>query len=104
MSNTLSGEPYPNDEAVYPSWAYGFEAYDGLELGPVHDVSDDGDGTDYEACSPEDADMWSVYGHCPEGGVVCLEDFCTQAGAYVWASAAILQYPCLQKHGLWPRY
>jgi hypothetical protein len=104
MSNTLRGEPYPNGKAVYPSWAYGFESYDGLEIGPVNDVSEEGDGTEYAACHPECADMWAVYGHCRGGGVVCLEGFCTQAEAYVWASAALLEYPCLQENGLRQRW
>jgi hypothetical protein len=88
---------------IVPSWAYKFSAYDGLEVSPCRDTADEDErriGTCYEQCTREQAEIWSVYGHIPEGGVECLEDFTDEASALSFARHAVLHNPCLQKHGV----
>jgi hypothetical protein len=82
--------------AHIPSWAYDYTHYDGLEIGPVRFVSDD----ELEACHPSQADLWSVYGHLPEGGVEALEDFDTHVEAFNFAFACVENNESLHKHGL----
>jgi hypothetical protein len=86
-----------------PSWAYKFADYDGLEVAPCRDLFIDNDptcGTCVERCSRADAEIWSVYGHCPEGGVECLEDFATEKAANTFANLALLFNATLHKHGV----
>jgi hypothetical protein len=87
-----------------PSWAYSFASFDGLEVAPCRDEMDPDApeelGPCYEQCTREQAEIWSVYGHIPEGGVECLEDFEDEAAALAFARTAVLHNPCLQKYGV----
>lgn len=71
--------------------------FDGLEVAPVQYVDNDGG---LERCMPDEAGMWSVYGHCIAGGVECLDDFNTEAEALAWAHTLLSIAPCLRKHGV----
>jgi hypothetical protein len=35
----------------------------------------------YEVCEPHEADVWTLYGHSPEGGVEAIGDFATREHA-----------------------
>ena len=84
-----------------PFWFETIHDYDGLELAPVAEYEDK-DG--FKFCEPVDdpqeAKFWSVYGHMPEGGVECLEDFPTKARAEDFAGSLLSIFPNLHKHGL----
>lgn len=58
------------------------------------------DETWIERCAPEAAELWSVYGYGPEGCVLCLEDFETEARARAFAAELLETYPNLRKFGL----
>ena len=49
---------------------------------------------------PKDAQFWSVYGHLPEGGVECFEDFKTEQEANAFAEKLLSMFPNLRKYGL----
>lgn len=51
-------------------------------------------------CTPEDAEFWSVYGHCRSGGVLCLEDFPTETEAHAFAKRLLDAWPHLNTYGL----
>ena len=62
--------------AVTPDWMLDIRAYDGLEIQPCHTVGFADRGKEIvEPCEPEQAEFWTVYGHCREGGVNAFEDF-----------------------------
>jgi hypothetical protein len=72
-----------------------------LEIHPVQERADTDDGFSYcEQCTPEEADFWSVYGHLREGGVLCLEDFTTEAEARAFAETLLSAWPWLHAHGI----
>ena len=50
--------------------------YDAIEIHPVHKEFDEGGIiTYYEVCDLKDnPDLFSVYGHLPEGGIECISD------------------------------
>ncbi len=84
-----------------PWWFETIQTYDGLELSAVAEYEDN-DG--FKFCErvddPQEAQFWSVYGHRPEGGVECLEDFDTEQEASDFANRLLSLYPNLQKYGL----
>lgn len=84
-----------------PFWFQTIQSYDGLEIAPVAEYEDK-DGSKF--CEPVDdpkqAHFWSVYGHIPEGGVECLEDFDTGKEALNFANRLLRIYPNLSKYGL----
>lgn len=100
--------------ALIPFWMQEIQSCDGLEIHPVRDghwneetqgprpFSQDNDlETWCEPCAPEEAHFWSVYGHLKTGGVLCLEDFATEAEARRFAERLLAAYPHLRKYGLW---
>ncbi len=54
----------------------------------------------FERCEPEAAEFWSVYGHDRTGGVLCFEDFPTQAQARAFADRLLEVWPHLNSRGL----
>lgn len=86
-------------ESGYPAAC--IHAFDGLEIHPVRELTDETDGTRYcEQCTPQEAQFWSVYGHLREGGVLCLEDFETEAAARRYAHNLLADWPHLHTFGL----
>lgn len=65
-------------KASVPFWMMEIRNYDGLEIHPVHEMTDDTGFQFCEQCGPHEAHFWSVYGHMKEGGVMCFEDFETE--------------------------
>lgn len=51
--------------------------FDAYEIGPCQRFREDGDRDRfyYEPCAPEDADVWTLYGHIPGQGVEAIGDF-----------------------------
>jgi hypothetical protein len=66
-----------------PLKAGGLTRFDGYEIGPCRRCREDGDGDHfyYETCEPEEADVWTLYGHIPNEGVEAIGDFETQKHA-----------------------
>jgi hypothetical protein len=83
-------------------WFYRILEFGGLELHPVRECTDADDGfKTCEQCAPVNADFWSVYGRLLEGGVLCFEDFKTEAAARAFAETLLSAWPHLHAHGLW---
>lgn len=95
--------PIDEAKAVTPWWMMAIRQYDGLEIHPVRNIeSDPATGNIFcEPCEPEEAHLWSVYGHLIEGGVQCFEDFATEAEARAFAMKLLDAYPHLRIFGLW---
>jgi len=84
-----------------PWWFETIHSYDGLELSGVAEYEDENGNTYCERVSdPEEAKLWSIYGHLPEGGVECLEDFTTRQEACEFAYKLLNIFPTLRKYGL----
>ena len=89
-------------ETKAPWWRGEIPSFDGLEIHPVRELIDEEDGSGYcEQCAPDEAHFWSVYGHLRSGGVLCLEDFATEAEARAFARRLLDAWPNLQTFGLW---
>lgn len=85
--------------AQAPWWISEIADCDGLELHPVREITDG--GVPYcEQCEPGEAQFWSVFGHLKEGGVVCFEDFETEAPARLFAEELLAAWPHLRTYGL----
>jgi hypothetical protein len=93
--------PTQQTQTAVPFWFYRLVEFDGLEIHPVRECTEDDRFTYCEPCSPEKADFWSVYGHLREGGVECFEDFKTEAEARAFAETLLSAWPWLQTHGIW---
>ncbi len=82
----IMSDPITAAFAVTPDWMLDIRAYDGLEIQPCHTVGfcrrRQGDRRTVE---PEQAQFWTVYGHCREGGVNAFEDFPDPAAARAFA-------------------
>ena len=88
-------------KAATPFWFETIHGYDGLELAPVAEYEDkDGFKFCERVDDPREAQFWSVYGHLPEGGVECLEDFPTEQEATAFAEHLLSLFPNLRKYGL----
>lgn len=87
--------------AATPWWMMEIQDYNALEVHPVYREIDleTGDYM-YETCKPEQAHLWSVYGHSKQGGLHCFEDFPTQEEAYAFAERLLKGYSHLQEYGL----
>ncbi len=84
-----------------PWWFETIQSYDGLEIAPVGEYEDkDGSKFCERVDDPQEAHFWSVYGHLPEGGVECLEDFATEQEAIAFSKQLLSIYNVLHKHGL----
>jgi hypothetical protein len=60
-------------------------SFDTIEVRPCRIVDRYGIET-VEQCAPEDANLWSIYGHRVTGGLDRLEDFPTEAEAEAFAA------------------
>jgi hypothetical protein len=90
----------PAQDAV-PWWFYRILEFDGLEIHPVRERTDARDGfRSCEQCTPEKANFWSVYGQLRAGGVLCLEDFKTEADARAFAESLLHAWSHLHEHGI----
>ena len=88
--------PLDKANAPTPFWLKNIHDYDGLEIHPVCTIKEQ-DGTTFEEiCEPEEADMWSVYGHLKTGGIECFEDFTSLDIAEVFAETLHAAYPHLR--------
>ena len=98
----MTNNPIEAAKALTPWWMMEIRRFDGLEVHPVRELSPEAEGGPIpcEQCDPEDAHFWSVYGHCIEGGVDCLEDFPSEAQARAFAERLLEAYPHLRKFGL----
>ncbi|MCG7911712.1 MAG: hypothetical protein JAY82_18255 [Candidatus Thiodiazotropha taylori] len=101
MRELKGPSPIELAKAATPFWFQTIHSYDGLELAPVAEYEGK------ESCKfcervddPKDAQLWSVFGHLPEGGVECLEDFPTEREAFNFANSLLEIYTNLHKHGL----
>jgi len=99
--NKTTQDPIKLARAVTPWWMMEIASFDGLELHPVQELTDERDGSQYcEQCDPDAAHFWSVYGHLKEGGVLCLEDFASEAEGRAFAKTLLDTYPNLRTYGL----
>ena len=74
----MNRDPVAAARALTPLWMLAIRDYDALEVHPCRTIAN----TDaVEICQPDDAESWSVYGHCRTGGIEFLEDFATEAEA-----------------------
>lgn len=59
--------------------------FDNYEISPCRRYVEAGlpdpNGTSYEVCDPDEADVWTLYGHIPGEGVQALGDFATREDA-----------------------
>lgn len=70
--------------------------FDALEIQPCAVVAIDENGSEIlEPCQPEDAFLWTVYGHFRSGGVDDLKDFATEEEAEAFHDRLIAIYPHL---------
>lgn len=79
---------------------HNFDDFDGLEIHPCHICGSEDGSTYIEQCEPQEAGFWSVYGHCTEGGVECLEDFDTEEEGRAYAKRLLDSWPHLNTFGL----
>jgi len=88
-------------KAATPFWFFTIHNYDGLELSPVAEYTDK-EGVKFceRVDDASNAHFWSVYGHLPEGGVECFEDFPSEQEALDFANQLLGLFPNLHKHGL----
>ena len=84
---------------LLPEWITDIDIFDGLEVHPVKTEWYKG-GTYCEQCEPHEAEFWSVYGHCKEGGVLCIDDFVDEKSAVDYANKLLDAYPHLHEFGL----
>ena len=61
------------------------KVYDNYEISPCRRLDDAGlpdpNGLIYEVCEPDEADVWTLYGHIPGEGVEAIGDFATREDA-----------------------
>jgi len=94
-------DPVKLAKALTPWWMMEIRKFDGLEIHPVQEFTDQNDGSRYcEQCEPSEAQFWSVYGHLKEGGVLCIEDFATEAEGRAFARTLLDTYAHLRTYGL----
>jgi len=96
-------------KALTPWWMMEIRSFDGLEVHPVRDYNRDKASTDSmpvdhetrcDPCPPHEAEFWSVYGHCREGGILCIEDFDSEKQALDFARHLLDVYPHLRERGI----
>ena len=110
----MTSSPIDMANAATPWWMKEIHTFDGLEIHPVRDHNWDDDTMgirpfhvpDYhetccEPCQPGEEHFWSVYGHLTEGGILCIEDFVSEAEARAFSAQLLDAYPHLHKFGLW---
>jgi hypothetical protein len=50
------------------------KVFDAIEIHPVKNIGTEDEGTIWEQCEPEEADMWTVYVHYPGEGLEAIAD------------------------------
>lgn len=100
QKKTKTACPIKAAKALTPWWMMEIFEYDGLEIHPCHVESIEDGKIFVEQCDPEEVQFWSVYGHCPYGGVWCFEDFQTHQEARAFAERLRAVYPHLKEFGL----
>jgi len=101
QAETAQEAPVKRAKALTPWWMMEIGKFDGLEIHPVQELTDQRDGTRYcEQCESSEAQFWPVYGHLKEGGVLCIEDFATEAEGRAFARTLLDTYAHLRTHGL----
>jgi hypothetical protein len=94
MSNDIS--PIDAARAVTPHWLLRIGEFDALEIHPCAVVGHDNMGADILApCEPEEAHVWTVYGHYRTGGTDDFADFAAEADAIAFHDRLISIYPHL---------
>jgi hypothetical protein len=85
--------------AITPPWMLTIRNFDAVEVHPCCVVGF-ADGNELvETCKPDDAQFWSVYGHCRSGGLECFEDFPTEIEANAFADQLRRTYTHLADNG-----
>lgn len=101
--------PIEAAKAITPWWMMEINRFDGLEIHPVRDINRDRELTEAdsidretrcEPCEIEKAEFWSVYGHCKEGGIECLDDFSSPLEARTFANKLLVAWPHLAAYGV----
>ena len=101
---TKNVSPIDAATGLTPEWMREIRQYDALEIHPCRIVGRDGATEFVEQCdNPADADFWTVYGHCKEGGVNAFEDFPAKAEAIAFRDRLIAAWPHLGEHEAEPR-
>jgi hypothetical protein len=94
MTNNISSIGAHRD--VTPQWLLQICEFDALEIHPCVIVARDSLGADILApCDPEEAAVWTVYGHYRTGGTDDFADFRTEAEALVFHDRLIALFPHL---------
>jgi hypothetical protein len=88
----MNCNPIAAARALTPLWMLAIRDYDALEVHPCCTIPD---ADAVEICQPDDAEFWSVYGHCRSGGIEFLEDFPTAAEARAFMHRIEKVYPHL---------
>ena len=83
-----------------PYWYYNLPGYDGLEIAPVAEYTDEFGTYCERPLNPADTQYWSVYGHSPQGYVECLDDFTTKEEAQGFANDLLNICSNLHIHGI----
>jgi hypothetical protein len=98
MNEKLS--PLDLARAVTPEWLLRIREFGALEIHPCAVVGHDSTGADIlSPCEPEDAAVWTVYGHYRTGGTDDFADFATEAEAIAFHDRLISIYPHLAGEG-----
>ena len=50
------------------------DTFDALVSYPVKNISTDPSQTQFEQCDEDEAEMWSIFIHLPDGGLECIAD------------------------------
>ena len=89
--------------ALSPWWMNAIRDFDAIAVLPCREFMDSEGFVEWERCSPQAADFWSVFGHYRvEGGIDWLEDFPTEAEAEAFANKLRQVYPHLSEAGEGP--
>ena len=93
--------PIEMAKRLTPWWMIEIKRFDGLELHPVRSLSCPGVHQSWqEQCEPHNAEAWSIFGHCINGGAESFGDFPTEEEARAFAERLLKAYPHLRTFGL----
>lgn len=96
----MTDNPIEAAKAMTPFWMRDIHQFDGLEIHPCRTESGEGASSFEEQCAPHEAELWSVFGHCKDGGVCCFEDFGSVAEARAFADELLAVWPHLHTFGV----
>ena len=96
MTNTKDISPIAAAKAATPWWMMTIRTFDALEIQPCAVVGHDLTGKEImEPCEPEEAAVWTVYGHHRAGGVEAFEYFPDETKARSFHNRLLKAYPHL---------